>query len=71
MHDRHDHAHGHDFASEGLELDMPMFSIFDSALAAQYVKRFANGMPLFDFRRHSKALNNALRHYDFAFATLL
>lgn len=67
----YDHAHGHDFASEGLELDMPMFSIFDATLAARYMKRFANGMPPFDFRRHSKTLNNALRQYDFTFATLL
>jgi len=67
----YDHAHGHDFASEGLELDLPMFSTFDATLAARYMKRFANGMPTLDFRLHSKTLNNSLQQYDFAFAKLL
>jgi ABC-type sugar transport system substrate-binding protein len=67
----YDHAHGHDFASEGLELDRPMFVLFDRALARRYLARCADGVPPLDFRSRSKALNPARRRYDFDFATLL
>jgi ABC-type sugar transport system substrate-binding protein len=67
----YDHAHGHDFASEGLELDRPMFVLFDVALARRYLARFADGVPPLDFRPRSKALNPGRRRYDFDFATLL
>ncbi len=67
----HDHAHGRDFADEGLELDKPMFSLFDAALARRYLARFAEGMPELDFRSHSKALNPRRKQYDFSFAVLL
>jgi len=67
----YDHAHGRDFRSEGLELDVPMFSLFDAALARRYMVRFGAGFPALDFRAFSKALNPARRHYDFAFANLL
>jgi ABC-type sugar transport system substrate-binding protein len=67
----YDHAHGHDFASEGLELDRPMFVLFDPALARRYLARFADGVPPLDFRPRSKALNPRRERYDFDFATLL
>ena len=67
----YDHAHGHDFRGEGLELDVPMFALFDAALARKYVARFGAGFPALDFRAFSKTLNPRRRHYDFAFANLL
>lgn len=67
----YDHAHGRDFADEGLELDKPMFALFDGALARRFVARFGQGVPAMDFRAHSKALNPKRRRYDFGFETLL
>jgi ABC-type sugar transport system substrate-binding protein len=67
----HDHAHGRDFADQGLELDVPMFVLFDAALARRYLQRFAEGVPPLDFRSRSRALHKERQHYDFDFATLL
>ena len=67
----HDHAHGHDFADEGLELDKPMFALFDAALARRFIARFGQGMPALDFRTYSKVLNPKRQRYDFGFAALL
>ena len=68
----YDHAHGRDFAAdEGLELDKPMFALFDAELAHRYLARFASGVPALDFRPYSKVLNPRLRRYDFGFAGLL
>ena len=67
----HDHANGRDFASEGLELVQPMFSLFNPALAQQFLERFQDGVPKLDFRIYSKVHNPKLKHYDFSFAQLL
>lgn len=67
----YDHAHGRDFRGEGLELDKPMFSLFDAELARRFLDRFGNGLSALDFRGHSRALNRRREHYDFSFASLL
>lgn len=67
----HDHAHGRDFSDEGVELDKPMFILFDPALARRYRAHFSGGVPPLDFRRHSKVLNPQLLHYGFDFASML
>jgi ABC-type sugar transport system substrate-binding protein len=68
----YDHAHGRDFADEGLELDRPMFALFDAASAERYLELFGDGdFERIDFRRYSKALNAKLKRYDFDFAQLL
>jgi ABC-type sugar transport system substrate-binding protein len=68
----YDHAHGRDFADEGLELDRPMFTLFDAASAERYLDLFGDGdFERIDFRRYSKALNAKLKRYDFDFAQLL
>jgi ABC-type sugar transport system substrate-binding protein len=67
----YDYAHGHDFADEGLELDRPMFTLFDAARARTFLERFGEKLDRIDFRRYSKALNPRLKRYDFDFGQLL
>jgi len=65
----HDYDHGRDFAeAEGLELERPMFSLFDKAQARRYLRL---GDRDIDFRRFCKTHNPALKHYDFTFAAFL
>jgi len=66
----HDYAKGRDFADEGLELDRPMFALFDAALAERYLA-FGEDFSKLDFRRHSKVLNPSLKRYNFEFGQLL
>ena len=68
----YDYTHGKDFASEGLELDQSMFTLFTPALATRYLERFGDmNFERIDFRRYSKALNPKLKRYDFNFKQLL
>lgn len=67
----HDHHHGHDFADEGLELDRPMFAVFDRPTAERYLQRFGEGIKDIDFRPFSKVLNPRLKRYDFSFAQVM
>lgn len=67
----YDYAHGRDFADEGLELDRPMFTLFDAAKSNAYLARFGEKFDRVDFRRYSKALNPRLKRYDFDFGQLL
>jgi len=67
----YDYAHGHDFSSEGLDLDRSMFTNFDATSAQAYLERFDRGFDSVDFRRYSKALNPKLVRYDFDFGQLL
>ncbi|MFT7723256.1 MAG: ABC transporter substrate-binding protein [Roseateles sp.] len=67
----YDHAHGHDFADEGLELARPMFMLFGKPEARRFLARFGHGMPQLDFRPYSKALNPGLKQYRFDIEALL
>jgi ABC-type sugar transport system substrate-binding protein len=67
----YDYEHGHDFASEGLELDKPVFASFHAVDARRFLERFPDGVPAVDFRRYSKALNPVIKRYDFRYAPLL
>lgn len=68
----HDHAHGRDFVDEGLEMDKLMFTLFGPAEAERFQQRFGDlDFRSIDFRRFSRVLNPALRHYDFDFGQLL
>ena len=67
----HDHAKGRDFADEGLELDRPMFTLFDTASARRFMTLYGEDFARIDFRRYSKALNPGLKRYDFDFGQLL
>ncbi|MBT9455330.1 MAG: ABC transporter substrate-binding protein [Burkholderiaceae bacterium] len=67
----YDHHHGRDFADEGLELDRPMFTVFDRASAERYLQRFGDGIRSIDFRPFSKVLNPRLKRYDFRFGQVM
>lgn len=68
----YDYDRGRDFASEGLEQERPLFTRFDAALARRYLQRYSDAdFSSIDFTRHSKALNPALRRYDFSLLPLL
>ena len=67
----HDYAQGRDFASEALEFDRAMFTLFDPVTAQRFEARFGTGFDNVDFRRFSKARNPALKKYDFDFGQLL
>ena len=67
----YDLHHGRDFADEGLELERPMFMLFDKALAQRFQARFEPEVRDIDLRPYSKALNPSLKRYDFSLAPLL
>lgn len=67
----YDYANGHDFADEGLELDRPMFTLFDAQSADRYLSRFGSGYSKIDFRRYSKVLNPQIKRYNFSFEQLM
>jgi ABC-type sugar transport system substrate-binding protein len=67
----YDYANGHDFSSEGLELDRPMFVSFDAQSANRFLTRFGDSYKRIDFRKYSKALNPRLKRYDFSFEQLI
>jgi len=69
----YDHAKGIDFAaSEGLEMDQPMFTLFSPALAQRFNQMFGAGrFDAIDFRRFSKVHNPRLQRYNFDFKQLL
>lgn len=68
----YDYQHGQDFASEGLELYMPMFSLIEKEQAQRFRERFlGDNLEHVDFRHYSKAANPALQQYQFTLAPLL
>ena len=67
----YDYHHGRDFASEGLELERPMFTLFTPAMARRYQQRFGQGFDRLDVRPYSKVLNPTVQRYQFGFAQLL
>ena len=67
----YDYANGRDFADEGLELDRPMFMLFDAKSADRYLARFGSGTSKTNFRKYSKALNPEIRRYNFSFEQLM
>ena len=69
----HDHFKGIDFAaSEGLEMDQPMFTLFSPALAQRFNQMFGEGrFDAIDFRRFIKVHNPRLKRYNFDFRQLL
>lgn len=68
----YDHAHGRDFVDEGLELDRPMFTLFDARSADRFLAKFGDGhYDSVDFRKFSKFLNPKIKRYDFSFDQLM
>jgi len=66
----YDLHHGRDFASEGLQLQRPMFMLFDKSAARQMLAR-GGALPATDFCAYSKACNPKLKRYRFDSAALL
>ena len=68
----YDYAHGRDFADEGLELDRPMFVLFDARSAERFLARFGSGhYDSIDFRKYSKVLHPGTKRYNFSFEQLM
>lgn len=67
----YDHAHGTDFASEGLEQVRPMFALLDKSQIDRYEHRISAPLAPLDFRSYSKHLNPRLRRYGFELKHLL
>ncbi|MEQ6292477.1 ABC transporter substrate-binding protein [Vogesella sp. GCM10023246] len=68
----YDYQRGVDFATEGLELDRPMFTQFTAASAERFMRYYGDlDFSRVDFRRYSKALNPRLKRYNFGFQQLL
>src|SRR2546427_8942477 len=67
----YDHAHGADFASEGLEQVRPMFTLLDKSQIDRYEHRTSAPLAPLDFRSYSKHLNPRLRRYGFELKHLL
>ena len=67
----HDYANGRDFASEALEFNRTMFTLFDATTAGRFIERYSDGFSAIAFRRYSKAANPRLARYDFDFGLFL
>lgn len=68
----YDYHHGHDFASEGLQLHPTIFSTVSRQQAQRFLQLFAdNDYKGIRFRQFSKFANPALQRYAFGFSTLL
>lgn len=67
----YDYHHGVDFMNEGLELQRPMFTLFDARSSRQFEKNFGPTAQALNFRIFSKHLNPKLRTYDFNLEKLL
>lgn len=68
----YDYEHGKDFASEGLELQRPLFVRFDAAMVQRYLKAYSDAdFSRVDFASYSKVKTPAIQRYRFSFQALL
>lgn len=67
----YDHAKGIDFASEGLELEYPMFMLLDESNIPAFEARFVQVQTRVDFKTFSKFHNPKIKKYDFDIGRLL
>ena len=65
------YAHGVDFASEGLELEYPMFMLLDESNIPAFEARFVQVQTRVDFKTFSKFHNPKIKKYDFDIGRLL
>ncbi|QLG89944.1 ABC transporter substrate-binding protein [Chitinibacter bivalviorum] len=67
----YDYLHGKDF-TEGLEMERPMFGLITPQMAQHYQDRYGSQhFADIDFKSYSKALNPALKRYQFSLDTWL
>lgn len=68
----YDYHNGKDFRSEGLELQVPLFVLFDDERAQGFLARFAKeDFSAIDFRQYSKHLQPQLKRYQFGLLPIL
>jgi ABC-type sugar transport system substrate-binding protein len=67
----YDFHRGKDFNTEGLELEMPLFTLFTPDLSDRFQAIFGINAHKIDFRKYSKALNPPIKRYKFGFEQLL
>jgi len=68
----YDHQHGRDFIDEGMELTRSMFILFSERETQLFLHQFSNlNFEQVNFRQFSKALNPAIKQYQFSFRQIL
>ncbi len=68
----YDYHHGVDFAKQGLEQELPLFTLLDDKMAQRFLNRFGEeDFSSIDFRRFSRVFNPKLERYDFGLAQVL
>jgi ABC-type sugar transport system substrate-binding protein len=68
----YDYAHGSDFADQGMQLQLPLFVLFDGELSARFLQRYgAEDFSKIDFHQFSRHLHPELKHYDFSLLKVL
>jgi ABC-type sugar transport system substrate-binding protein len=66
----YDYDHGKDFASEGVELIVPMFTLLTPKKAQIFVTRFGEKYNVIDFKKYTK-VHSKLKTYNFEFDRFL
>jgi hypothetical protein len=68
----YDYHNGKDFRSEGLDLQMPLFLLFDEERAQRFLARFPKeDFSAIDFRQFSKHAEPQQNRYQFGLAPVL
>jgi len=68
----YDYAHGADFADQGLQLQLPLFTLLDAESASRFLQRFGDeDFSKIDFRQFSRHLHPEVRRYNFGLTVLL
>lgn len=67
----YDYHHGHDFAVNGLEQEIPLFELFTPGDTQAFEKLFRQPGASIDFRQYSKTHHPEIRYDDFSFRKLL
>jgi ABC-type sugar transport system substrate-binding protein len=68
----YDYQHGADFAREGLELRLPLFTLLDEQSARRFLTLYGDeDFSSIDFRQFSKHLHPRLQHYEFGLLPVL
>jgi ABC-type sugar transport system substrate-binding protein len=68
----YDYHHGTDFAAQGLEQELSLFSLLDKQLAQRFLQRFGEeDFSSVDFKQFSRFLNPKLERYDFGLVQVL
>lgn len=68
----YDYAHGSDFADQGLQLRLPLFSLLDEESARRFLRQYGDeDFSRIDFRQFSRHLHPGQRRYNFSLLSVL